>query len=250
MQAHPAEKSCWFARWLAQLPEATNFNLQNMETARSVDEVLALAPSIGIPHQNLVVGDREGHIAWTVFGRIPLDSGPERLTRQGRQRSGAAEHPHLLDPASGRLWTANARPIDDPRDEALLGADETATGADYDLGARARQIRDDLAGLQEPATPADMLRVQLDDRAVFLGRWRGLILELLDAQALQDHPRRAEFKRFIAEWNARASVDSVGYRLVREFRDETERTGWRMSHEAIGIRRKRRHLISSKRRCA
>ena len=234
LQAHPAEKSCWFARWLAQLPEATNFNLENMETAKSVDEVLALAPSIGIPHQNLVVGDREGHIAWTVFGRIPLDSGPERLTGRGAW-TGAAEHPHLLDPASGRLWTANARPIDDPRDEALLGADETATGADYDLGARARQIRDDLAGLQEPATPADMLRVQLDDRAVFLGRWRGLILELLDAQALQDHPRRAEFKRFIAEWNARASVDSVGYRLVREFRDETERTVWRMSLEAIGF---------------
>jgi penicillin amidase len=234
LQARPAEQTCWFARWLAQLPEATNFNLQSMETATSVEDVLALAPSIGIPHQNLIVGDGEGHIAWTVFGRIPLESGPERLTGRGPW-TGAAEHPHLLDPASGRLWTANARPVDDPRDEALLGADEAATGADYDLGARARQIRDDLAQLQERATPADMLHVQLDDRAVFLARWRGLILELLDVQALHDHPRRAEFKRFIAEWNARASVDSVGYRLVREFRDQTERAVWRMSLQGIGI---------------
>jgi penicillin G amidase len=234
LQAHPEEHSCWFARWLALVPEATNFNLQSMETANSVDEVLALAPSIGIPHQNLIVGDREGHIAWTVFGRIPLESGQERLTGKGAWTS-AAEHPHLVDPASGRLWTANARPIDDARDEALLGADEAQSGAGYDLGARAQQIRDDLAQLPPRATPADMLRVQLDDRAVFLARWRALILELLDAQALRDHPRRDEFKRFIAQWNARASVDSVGYRLVRDFHDRAERAVWRMSLKGLGI---------------
>ena len=234
LQARPEEQHCWFARWLAQVPQATNFNLQNMERANSVDEVLALAPSIGIPHQNLVVGDREGHIAWTVFGRIPLESGPARLTGQGPWTS-AAEHPHLIDPASGRLWTANARPVDDARFEALLGGDEALTGAGYGLGARGRQIRDDLAALPEGATPADMLRVQLDDRAVFLARWRALILELLDMQALHDHPQRAEFKRFIAEWNARASIDSVGYRLVREFRDQTERSVWRMSLRGLGI---------------
>jgi penicillin amidase len=234
LQAHPEEHNCWFVRWLAQVPQATNFNLQSMETAKSVDEVLALAPSIGIPHQNLIVGDREGHVAWTIFGRIPLEPGPARLTGQGPWTS-AADHPHLRDPASGRLWTANARPVDDARFEALLGGDEALTGAGYGLGARGRQIRDDLAALPQRATPADMLRVQLDDRAFFLARWRALILELLDAQALRDHPRRAEFKRYIAEWNARASIDSVGYRLVREFRDQTERAVWRMSLHALGI---------------
>jgi penicillin amidase len=233
-QARPEERRCWFGRWLAQVPQATNLNLQSMETANSVDEVLTLAPSIGIPHQNLIVGDREGHIAWTVFGRIPLDSGPGRLAGQGPWTS-AAEHPHLIDPASGRLWTANARPVDDVHAEVLLGGDEALTGADYDLGARAHQIRDDLAALPAGATPADMLHVQLDDRAVFLARWRTLIVELLDTQALRDHPRRAQFKHWVAEWNARASIDSVGYRLVREFRDQTERSVWRMTLGGLGI---------------
>lgn len=233
-RAQPEEQRCWFARWLALAPQATNFNLQSMETANSVEEVLALAPGIGIPHQNVLVGDREGHIAWTVFGRIPLASGPARLTGLGPW-TGAAEHPHLIDPASGRLWTANARPIDDAHAEALLGGDEALTGAGYGLGARGSQIRDDLAALAQGATPADMLRVQLDDRAVFLTRWRALILELLDAQALQNHPQRAQFKRLVGEWNARASVDSVGYRLVREFRDATERAVWQMSLRGLGI---------------
>jgi penicillin amidase len=233
-QAQPAEGRCWFARWLALNPEANNLNLQGMENARSVEEALALAPDIGIPHQNAIVGDREGHIAWTVFGRIPLDSGPGRLSGQGAWTS-AREHPHLADPALGRLWTANARPIDDAHGEALLGGDEARTGAGYDLGARARQIREDLASLPALATPADMLRVQLDDRAVFLGHWRTLILELLDAAALSGHPQRAQFKHLIADWNARASVDSVGYRLVREYRDETERAVWQMILRGLRI---------------
>jgi penicillin amidase len=234
-RAEPAARRCWFARWLAEVPEATNFNLQSMETAASVDEVLALAPSIGIPHQNLVVGDRDGHIAWTIFGRIPRDAGPARLSGAVPWTS-ADEHPHLSDPASGRLWTANARPIDDARFEALLGGDETLTGAGYDLGARAHQIADDLAALKNPATPADMLAVQLDDRALFLARWRALALELLDAEALAGQPRRAEFKRWVTAWGARASIDSVGYRLVREFRAQTEGTVWRMTSHGLGIK--------------
>jgi penicillin amidase len=233
-RARPEERRCWFARWLAQVPRATNLNLQNMETATSVEEVLALAPDIGIPHQNLVVGDRAGHIAWTVFGRIPLDSGAARLTGQGPW-TGAAEHPHLIDPQSGLLWTANARPINDARSEALLGGDETLIGAGYDLGARAHQIHDDLAALPGGATPADMLRVQLDDRAVFLTHWRAFILELLDGEALREHPQRAEFRELVANWNARASTDSVGYRLVRQYRDQTERAVWQMVLHGLGI---------------
>jgi len=64
-------QSCWFGSWLAQDPAATNFELIRLEGAISVADALALAPEIGIPHQNLVVGDREGHIAWTIAGRIP-----------------------------------------------------------------------------------------------------------------------------------------------------------------------------------
>ena len=232
--AQPEAGRCWFGRWLALVPEANNLNLQGMESAGSVDEVLRLAPGIGIPHQNAIVGDREGHIAWTVFGRIPLDAGPQRLSGQGPWTS-AREHPRVVDPTSGRLWSANARPVDNVQAEALLGGDEALTGAGYDLGARAQQISADLAALPPRATPADMLRIQLDDRAVFLERWHTLILELLDTPALHDHPRRAEFRGYVAAWNGRASVDSVGYRLVREYRDKTDRAVWRMILHALGI---------------
>jgi penicillin amidase len=101
-------------------------------------------------------------------------------------------------------------------------------GAEYNLGARAGQIRDDLLELKGNITPADMLSIQLDDRALFLGRWRTLVLSVLDEESLKGHPRRAEFRRLVESWKAQASIDSVGYRLVRGFHEITRQAAWNM----------------------
>lgn len=223
---------CWLARWLAVEPGATTLSSFDLQRVRSVDEALALAPALGIPHQNLLVGDRTGRIAWTIAGRIPRgDRGPE-TPRPVPWRS-AAEAPRIVDPAAGRLWSANARMVDGDL-ERVLGNDEAASGMGYDYGARVRQIRDGLLALTRPATPADMLAIQLDDRAQFLERWQRLLLATLDEEALRDHPKRAELKRLVAAWTPRASVDSVGYRSVRAFRNGTRDAVWGMITGALG----------------
>src|SRR5438105_7312433 len=53
-------------------------------------------------------------------------------------------------------------------------------------------------------TPADMLGIQLDDRALFLSRWRTLLLGVLDPETVLEHPGRAEFRRLVEDWDARA----------------------------------------------
>ena len=234
LRADPAGHSCWFGSWLAQLPSATNLNLMGLERASSVAEALALAPGIGIPHQNAVLGDSAGHIGWAIFGRIPEDTGPTRA-RRGAPWTSAADHPRIVDPPVGRLWTANARVTADERQQQLIGGDVAQLGAEYNLGARAGQIRDDLLALAGNATPADMLRIQLDDRAVFLGRWRTLLLAVLDAQSVRGHPQRAQFRQLVEHWNAAASVDAVGYRLVRAYHDRTQRAVWDMLLAALRI---------------
>jgi penicillin amidase len=230
----PGSQRCWFVAWLAQLPSATNLNMMELEHLSTVEEALALAPEIGIPHENAVLGDRTGHIAWTIFGRIPENTGPGRA-RHGGAWTTAADHPRIVDPPLGRLWTANARVATDPGQLQLIGGDLASLGAQYNLGARAGQIRDDLMSLAAPATPADMLRIQLDDRAVFLGRWQKLLLTILDAPALQGHPRRAEFRGLIAQWNAQAGVDSVGYRLVRAYHERVQQAAWEMLLAALQV---------------
>jgi penicillin amidase len=234
-EVDPLVHRCWFARWLAQLPAATNLNLLGFERASSVAEALALAPGLGIPHQNLIVGDRAGHIGWTIAGHVPLEStGEARLTGSTGWRTGA-EQPHIEDPPLGRVWTANARATDDPGQLAAIGGEEDSLGADYSLGARARQIRDDLLALDAPARPRDMLRIQLDDRALFLERWRELALRTLDSEALAGQPHRVKFRAVLEAWDARAAVDSAGYTLVRAFRDHCRDELWFAIVRVLGL---------------
>ena len=87
-----------------------------------------------------------------------------------------------------------------------IGGEETTLGADYDFGARARQIRDDLFALRRAATPADMLAIQLDSRALFLARWRDLLVALIDEDAMQDAQLRREFRRIQRELRQTALI--------------------------------------------
>src|SRR5690606_6433598 len=123
------------------------------------------------------------------------------------------EIPAIISPPEGRLWTANNR---------LVGGHALALLGDggYALPPRAAQIRDRLATLEQ-AQPADLLDITLDDRALFLARWQQLALEVLTSDTVAKNSSRTEFRRLVESWNARASTDSVGYRLVREFRTTT-----------------------------
>jgi len=234
-RADPDNKTCWFVSWLAQRAAATNLNLMSLERVATVSEALAVAPALGIPHQNFVVGDTEGHIAWAIAGRIPRDTGATRST--GAPAWAAPDlQPRIVDPETGRIWTANSRATDDADQLAAIGGIDASVGADYDLAARTRQIRDDLLALPGPAAPQDMLHIQLDDRALFLTRWQGYITSLLDADAIANHPERARFKKLVADWNARASVDSVGYRLVRAFHERLERSVWTMMLDGLALK--------------
>ena len=122
------------------------------------------------------------------------------------------DYPRIVNPESGRIWTANSRVV---RGDAL----RIIGDGGYDLGARTQQVRDGLF-LHDKFVPETMLDVQLDDRAVFLGRWRNLLVATLDDKAIAGDAARAEYRALAEDWEPRASVDSVGYRLVRAFRIE------------------------------
>ena len=205
--------------WLAHKVEAVNLRGLDLELATTAEEALQIANRIGMPPQNFVVGDAAGNIGWTIAGQIPLRSEFDPLLPADWSNAdgwsgwlAADQYPRILNPDAKRIWTANARVVDS---DALLKIGDGG----YDLGARARQIRDRLFA-RDHFAPADMLSIQLDNRALFLARWQGLLLETLDADALRDHAGRQEYRDLAEIRELRASVDSVGYRLVRVFRTE------------------------------
>ena len=204
-------------QWGTHRTAATGLDFLDLEGVTTVDQALDVANRSGIPAQNFVAGDRGGRIGWTIAGRIP-----HRVGRDGNRPVDSTdpharwdrflrpdEVPRVVDPADGRLWTANAR---------VVGGDALATIGDgnYAPGARAQQIRDDLRALTAPVSERDLLAVQLDDRAVFYGRWRRLMLATL--AGAPSTPERQRLAAVVQNWSGRAAVDDAGYRMVREWR--------------------------------
>lgn len=201
-------------RWTAHLPGALNFGLSHFARAGSLDQALAFADSAAVPGQNLVIADRHGRIAWRMLGPIPQRGGgcsTRHLVEDAAScrpwPASTAHSPQVIDPPSGRLWTANSRVVDGTALD-LIG------DGGYVLATRARQIRDALFA-RERFDERDLLAIQLDDRAMLLTPWWQL---LRDSAARTGLPAMRELANAAASWEGRAAVDAVGYRLVRTWR--------------------------------
>lgn len=210
--------------WTAHDPRATNVRMLDFETVTTVQEALSAANRAGAPVQNFLAVDNQGHIGWSLMGQVPIRANYDSTQPSSWRAPGTGwigwrtpeEYPRIIDPAPGRLWTANTRTIDVETWLSFLG------DGGYDLGARAAQIRDDLLSL-DGATASDLAKIQVDDRALFLTRWRDLLLQLLDEKALAGQPARMQARERIEKWSGRASADDLGYPIVRAFRQQVRR---------------------------
>ena len=200
-------------KWVAHQPYAVNLRVMDLDLAKDVDAALAIAPTMGMPVQNMATVDTAGNLAWTPAGAVtgrtlPSDTAitPDMVDdKWATQESGV---PVVKNPPLGRLWTANAR---------VVGTSDLPRFGDggYALGARAVQIRDRLMDI-ETFAEQDFYRIQLDNEARFLMPWHRLLLNTIQAN-------RGEFATDISlleDWGACACPDSVGYTLVRRFRSQ------------------------------
>lgn len=214
-------------RWVAHFNQGANMGLYKMEQVKSVKEALSLADQMGIPAQNAMLTDRFGNIGWTIFGAIPKrkinsdedyhayrrpqDWSTGQYDWEGWLRSSA--YPKVYNPLDYRLWTANNR-VASGHDLSVVG------NGRYALGARAQQIRDDLFKLKSGVTESDLLKIQMDHRAIFLKRWQQLLLQVIDHSEVK---KWQILKSYLSTWDKGAAKDSVAYRLVRRFRNTVSR---------------------------
>ena len=205
-------------QWTAQQPGALNMGLNELASSQDLDQALQVAHRIGMPGQNLVIGDKNGRIAWRLTAQMPKRVGACDKTAPVDPKLGCAWdgwlagelNPVLIDPPTHRLWTANARVVDGQWSE-LVG------NGGYALGARSMQIRDGLFA-KKRFTEKDLLAIQTDSRTLFLKRW----WQFMQQQA-QKAPAGSALKQLNdadKNWPAKASIDSVSYRLVRAWRLE------------------------------
>jgi penicillin amidase len=206
--------------WVAHAADRLATTITPLESAQTIEEAFDEANGLGTPGQNLVVADRSGRIGWSVYGAIPRRVGidgvlPSSWADGSHGWKGwldRAEYPRILNPPGGRIWTANARVVGGQMLEKL-------GDGGYEVGIRARQIRDRLMA-RDRFTARDMLDIQMDASSLFLDRWRTLLLNALTPAALAGHANRAELRRILdAGWSGRAAPDSAAYAFVHRYRD-------------------------------
>ena len=210
-------------RWVAHDTNAVNLAHIKLEAATNVKQAVKIAASAGIPAQNLMVADRHGDIAWTIMGRIPVKFGdigelPKDWSTGefGWQGYLAPEdYPKVISPAQQRLWTANARVVGGKMYQHI-------GNGGYALGARAQQIKTRLFE-QQAFDEQAMLNIALDTQAIYLSRWQTLLLEqvLIDPE-LSANPLWQKANPFISEQPLSASVDSVGYLIIKTFKSKVK----------------------------
>jgi penicillin amidase len=212
-------------RWVAHDQQAINFTATELELAESVPQAFNIAARSGIPSQNLVVGDNKGNLGWTIMGPIPKKFGDvgktpaywDQGTNGWQGYLMPDQYPSIMNPKENRLWTANSRVVG----EGML---QKIGNGGYALGARASQIRDDLFALTT-FDEKSLFAIGLDERALFLEPWKNFLLtKVLNDDALTDktlmtHKQFKQVKNILSkDKTLSASIDSVSYRLVRNFR--------------------------------
>jgi penicillin amidase len=210
--------------WVLYRPGAMVNRVPGFMFATDLDTAIKFAHNTPMPHQNILIADNVGNIAWTVAGRIPAR--PQWQVSRGTATPvdqlptgwlDPAKYPLIKNPADGLLWTANSK--------QLGGAGSEIIGdGGFDLGARAMQIRDRLRETPKH-TEQTLYAIQLDRESRFLKRWAALALKRGEAPSTS--PSIAAVLGKLKSWNGAADIDQVGHRVARAFRERVQSELWR-----------------------
>ncbi|MCX6398420.1 MAG: penicillin acylase family protein, partial [Propionibacteriales bacterium] len=191
--------------WTALEPRPTADALFALNMASDWTSFRAALSDFAVPGQNVVYADTKGHIGYQATGLVPI----RRPGNDGRTPAAGWERdtawtgefvpydalPHVLDPESGIIATANQAVIDPERYAPLLTSD-------WDLGYRSDRINELLAADDELSVRS-MGALQLDD-------WSA-IGEVLTPHLLRvDLPRGyySDGQRLLRSWNYRQGPES------------------------------------------
>jgi penicillin amidase len=208
-------------RWTAldpKLNDATGF--QTLNRARNWKEFVAALGSYVGPMQNMVYADVDGHIGYYAAGRAPIRKGGDgSLPYDGSTDAGEwagfipyDKLPHLFDPPSGIIVTANQR---------IVGRDYPYFLTHlWPAPYRARRI---LTLLQaKPKLSAEDFRaIQGDTFSIAAATFAGEVVKLARGQAAtaSDGTWR-ETIQLLEGWDGRMNADSRAALLVATMRSE------------------------------
>ena len=222
LHVNRARHRAYALRWVGSEPGAAGY-LRSLaiDTARNWQEFQAALDGWKVPSENLVYADVDGNIGWVAAGLAPIRPNWNGLLpvpgQDGKYEwSGflrARELPHLFNPKSGFIATANHNVLPDGYPHAL-GYEFSAP---YRF-ARILEVLGEGARVGRPFTVADFERLQHDELSVVAravcGALRQAVAALPGRGAGASVPSDAgRAARMLSEWDGVLGADSAAAAL-------------------------------------
>jgi penicillin G amidase len=208
-------------RWTAldpKLNDAAGF--QTLNRARNWKEYVAALGNYVGPMQNMVYADVDGHIGYYAAGRVPIrKSGDGSIPYDGATDAGEwtgfipyDKLPHLFDPPSGIIVTANQR---------IVGRDYPYFLTHlWPAPYRARRILD-LLQAKPKLTIEDFRAIQGDTHSIAAATFAREVVKLSRGQAASaGDDKWRETIQLLETWDGRMNADSRAALLVAVMRSE------------------------------
>ncbi len=208
-------------RWTAldpKLNDAAGF--QALNSARNWKEYVAALSSYTGPMQNMVYADVDGHIGYYAAGRVPIrKSGDGNVPYDGSTDAGEwtgfipyDKLPHLFDPPSGIIVTANQR---------IVGRDYPYFLTHlWPAPYRARRILD-LLQAKPKLTIEDFRAIQGDTHSIATATFAREFVKLARGQAASASDGKwGETIQLLETWDGRMNADSRPALLAAVMRAE------------------------------
>ena len=198
------ELSSLALRWTGHAPGATLRAVLRLNRARDWGQFRAAMDDWAGPPQNVVFADVRGNIGYVLVGDLPLRTNNLGLIpapgwdgkHEWEGMIPREELPHLFNPPSGRIVTANNKIVGDDYPHFM--------GIEFLPGWRAARIEEMLCNKDRHAIK-DMVHIQQDTFSCYaaeLAPW----LSVLNS----DDPWENVAISHLRKWNHRMDVDSVG----------------------------------------
>jgi penicillin amidase len=216
---YPQETRQLSLRWIVFDPAAASAPFEKVNSAKDWTEFLAAFAGFGMPSQNVVYADDQGHIGYYLLGKIPLRGDVEHPSGLSPVPTPTGTYewagyipfeklPEVFDPSQGILATANARITPDgyPYEITL----------DWGPPYRNERIWQVLAS-KEKMTQADMLALQNDTMSELDQTIAQRIAYAVD-HAKSPTKRMRQAADLIRSWDGAITTDSAAAAIVNATR--------------------------------
>lgn len=209
-------------RWSAHDPSDEIKMFLRLDRAQSYEDYEAAIKEFKCPGQNMIFASKTGDIAIRQQGRFPARwKGQGMYVMPGYDSSymwqgfiPQAENPHILNPASGFIQSANQRAVDSAYPYFIPGNYITARGI------RIHKQLEQMQGI----TPQDMMKLQNDYYNTTASMILPLLLQNVSDSNLSDKER--SFLEELKSWDYYATAESKATTIYQTWLDSLKSAIW------------------------